>query len=310
MMCLAQRHIKRLLAFSTISHMGMLLIAAGLMSPEALSGAATYTLGHGLVKGALFLLAGILLHCRRTVDELELRGRGRGMPVLGAAFLVAALGIAGLPPFATGAGKALIEHAARESGRDWVAIPLVLGACMTGGAVLRVVGCVFLGWGVPEQGGDAGIRGDESRETWPADDRAPAVMVVPVVVLLVGAAASGFLARDRSLLAYAERVVDSRGYQALVLDGASDSMPSEGAIPLPAPGGRFATLVTIAASFAIALTALFGHRLPAPCRWAARTLRGWIVDPVRAVHSGKVGDYVTWLTLGVAAFAAALGLLW
>ena len=79
-MCLAQRHLKRLLAFSTISHMGMLLIAVGLLDPLALAGAAVYTVAHGLVKGSLFLLAGILLHCLGTVDEHELGSRPAGIP--------------------------------------------------------------------------------------------------------------------------------------------------------------------------------------------------------------------------------------
>ena len=121
-MCLAQRHIKRLLAFSTISHMGILLIAIGLISPQALAGAAVYTVAHGLVKGALFLLAGILLHCLGSVDELELRGAGRRLPFTAIAFGLGAVGLAGIPPFGTGLGKSLIEEAGRAGrarlGRD------------------------------------------------------------------------------------------------------------------------------------------------------------------------------------------------
>jgi formate hydrogenlyase subunit 3/multisubunit Na+/H+ antiporter MnhD subunit len=55
-----QRHLKRLLAFSTVSHAGFLL--AGLIVPGATAGTLMYLAGHGLIKGALFLCVGILLH--------------------------------------------------------------------------------------------------------------------------------------------------------------------------------------------------------------------------------------------------------
>ena len=60
-MCWFQRHLKRLLAFSTVSHVGMLLVGLALFRPEATAGAAVYVLGHGLIKGALFLSVGIRL---------------------------------------------------------------------------------------------------------------------------------------------------------------------------------------------------------------------------------------------------------
>ncbi len=146
-MCLAQRHIKRLLAFSTISHMGILLIAVGLDEP-----AGPRRRGHlhrraRAGQGLPFLLAGILLHCRGSVDEHELRGAGRRLPITGIAFCLAALGLAGIPPFGTGLGKSLIEEASRQVGRGWIAIALIAAASMTAGAALGVAGRVFLGWG-------------------------------------------------------------------------------------------------------------------------------------------------------------------
>src|SRR2546430_15318857 len=76
-MCFAQRHVKRLLAFSTISHVGVFLCGIGLLSAQGIAGAAAYILGHGLTKAALFMLAGVLLHRFRTVDAFDLHGRGR-----------------------------------------------------------------------------------------------------------------------------------------------------------------------------------------------------------------------------------------
>src|SRR6185437_3716730 len=72
-MCAAQRHLKRLLAFSTISHMGIVLLGVAMLTSQALAGAGIYAIAHGLLKGGLFLAAGIVLHRTGTVDELELR---------------------------------------------------------------------------------------------------------------------------------------------------------------------------------------------------------------------------------------------
>ncbi len=223
-MCLSQRHIKRMLAFSTISHMGILLIAIGLLTPHALAGAAVYTLAHGLVKGALFLLAGVLLHCLGTVDEYELRRAGRRLPFTAVAFLLGVLGLAGVPPFGTGLGKSLIEEAGRQVGRSWVVIPLIAAASMTAGAALRVAGRVFLGWGPREEAGDQGTRGDEDRETKSGDGRPPWVMLAPVAVLLLAAGLSGslssFLPRIESA---AQRFTDTKSYVSRVLDSGSSA---------------------------------------------------------------------------------------
>ena len=60
-MCFAQSHLKRLLAFSTISHMGLMFIGFALLSPQGMAGLGVYLIGHSLAKAALFLATGILL---------------------------------------------------------------------------------------------------------------------------------------------------------------------------------------------------------------------------------------------------------
>lgn len=94
-MCYLQRNVKRLLAFSTISHVGLMFIGIGLLTPEGLAGTAVYTLGHGMVKGALFLVAGILLHRFEAVDERDLYGKARREPWTAAIFLPVLLGSLG-----------------------------------------------------------------------------------------------------------------------------------------------------------------------------------------------------------------------
>ncbi len=94
-LCFARAHLKRLLAFSTISHVGIFLIGAALLDAKGLAGTALYIVGHGLVKGALFLATGILLNRFATVDENDLRGRARQFPLLGILYAIAGLALAG-----------------------------------------------------------------------------------------------------------------------------------------------------------------------------------------------------------------------
>src|SRR5581483_4550674 len=73
-MAFLQRHLKRMLAYSTISHAGGMLVGIGVLNSKALAGTANLVLSHGLLKGGLFLVAGIVLVKLRAVDELRLRG--------------------------------------------------------------------------------------------------------------------------------------------------------------------------------------------------------------------------------------------
>ncbi|MCA6096595.1 complex I subunit 5 family protein, partial [Streptomyces sp. SCA3-4] len=109
-MCWQQRHVKRLLAFSTVAHTGLFLTGVALLTPEALAGTCLYVLGHAGAKAALFACTGILLDRHGSVDEHELHGRGRGTAGIGLLFALGGLALAGLPPFGTGLGKALVEE--------------------------------------------------------------------------------------------------------------------------------------------------------------------------------------------------------
>lgn len=179
-LCLSQRHIKRLLAYSTISHVGLMLVSLGLLDRSALNGTAYYVLGHAGVKGALFLGAGILLNRFESLDEDGLHGRGRALRGTGAVFLLGGLGLAAAPPGGTWAGKAAIDHAAESHGWWWV-LPLgVLVSALTGGAVLRVWLHVFRGAGEPAPHA-------RSKERKEAPGGVRWVMTAPGVVLMLAA---------------------------------------------------------------------------------------------------------------------------
>ena len=146
-LALAQRHIKRLLAFSTISHAGIMLAGLSLLSRDGVAGLLAYLAGHGMVKGAMFMVAGFVAAKCGGIDEIALRGRGRQYWPVGVIMLVGGLLLAGLPIGAMHEGHALIDLGAEAMGRHWIAVPILFSAALTGAAVLRVAGRIFVGWG-------------------------------------------------------------------------------------------------------------------------------------------------------------------
>ena len=308
-MCFMQHHIKRLLAFSTISHMGLVLVAFGLLSTGAQSGLVVYVLGHGVVKAALFMGAGILLHRFATMDELELRGRGRSLPVVATVFVLGGLGLASLPPFATFLGEAHIEDAAEKLGYSWLAPVFFAAAALTGGAVLRCAGRVFAGWGGgKEEETSQDVHAKETPDTLAGHDRTPIAMSAPAAVLLALGLLITFLpgVDQRADLAAAQ-MHDRVGYAARVLDATS--------LPLPPPDEHGPILPGVLRGLASSLGALALAAFSLRRRNAARVQQGILrvvsgtLLGLRQLHSGRAGDYVAWLTVGVAAFGVFFGVL-
>ena len=76
-MCLLQHHLARMLAYATVSHVGLTLAGFALLGPAGTGGAVLYLVADGMLKGSLFISVGILDHHLGDVDELRLQGQGR-----------------------------------------------------------------------------------------------------------------------------------------------------------------------------------------------------------------------------------------
>lgn len=303
-MCFAQRHFKRLLAYSSVSHVGMILLGASLLTGRAVAGAALYVAGHGLVKGALFLCAGLVLHRWGTVDQLELRGRGRTAPILGLVWVVAAVGLAGFPPFGTYVGKQLMEEAAKQAGADWIPLVFFFASAVTSAAVLRFAGVVFLGWGVDEAEESRTPTAKEEPETRDRQNKAPVVMLSTAAVLAALPSLIGLLGTRVGEVAEraAGRFLDTAGYAATVLQGRPTVVAA--AAPLSISATAVATSVaTMATAVVLALAALFRHRWPAGFRRGSSRLFARPMSVLLRLHSGNVADYVTWVVVGVVVFS-------
>lgn len=276
-LCLAQRHLKRMLAFSTVAHMGLVLSAAALSSRHTVSGVAFYVAGHGLTKGALFLIAGMVLHRLRHIDALKLRGRGRRLPVVGFLFVLGGLLLAGLPLSAMNVGHAAMDEAARSSGHAWASYAWDAIAVITGGAVIRAALRIFLGWGPDFDIDTPHGSTDEPPETQGPHRRIPWTMMLPPVILLATSLAVGAF----------------------------------GVLRAPSARSDLATGF-IRASLAIAFAVIALGRQAEPSAWRLRLMKAAArgIEPIRALHSGHVGDYVAWLVLGVTVLGGSMAFLY
>ncbi|MGH3603086.1 MAG: complex I subunit 5 family protein [Pseudonocardiaceae bacterium] len=308
--CFRQRHLKRLLAFSTINHAGLFLIGIGLLTPLGLAGAAVYVIGHGLIKAALFLCVGIVLHRLGSVNETTLHGRGWRLPVTGAVFGLAALALADLPPFALYLGAGWIGQSGDARELPWITAVIMTTSVLVGAAVLRVAGGVFYGIGDPpsEDPQMAEEASEETSETDEAKSRTPLSMIVPPIALVALALTVGLLPHLGELVQDgAVRFQDQAAYNATVLAGAHIAHPT----PLLGPEDTSVTTTdvvtgvgTAVASLVLALMALYWRRLPV-LRRGFEPGTG-LVGPIRRFQSGVVNDYVTWMVVGLACIGGAL----
>jgi multicomponent Na+:H+ antiporter subunit D len=308
--CFRERHLKRLLAFSTISHAGLFLTGVALLTPLGLAGTAVYVAGHALVKAALFLCVGIVLHRLGSVNETWLHGRGRQLRATGLVFTLAALGLADLPLFATFRGKGWIEASAAAHGLPWITAVLIICSALVGGAVLRVAGGVFYGLGDPpsEDRQMAAEASEETSETDQAKQRTPATMIIPAAALALAGLAIGLLPHlGPAVQAAATRFQDEAAYNATVLSGAHVAHPLAPSAP-EATGITGADLASglgsAAGALILAFLALYWRRLPL-LRRGFEPGTG-LVRPIRRFQSGVVNDYVTWIVIGVACVGATL----
>ena len=311
--CFRERHIKRMLAFSTISHAGVFLAGIALFTPLGLAGTAIYVAGHGLVKAALFLCVGIVLHRLGSVNETWLHGRGRPLRVTGVVFTLAAFGLADLPPFGIFLGQGYIDDSAWAHGLPWVMAVFVLCGILTGGAMLRVAGGVFYGLGdaPSEDAAMAKMAAEETSETDSDRQRTPLTMIIPPALLVACAAALGLIPRlGPAVQAAATRFEDQAGYNATVLAGLHIVHPV--AIAAAEPTGITAsdvltgTCSTIGALI-LAFLALYWRRVPVLRRGYEPGVG--LTAPVQRFQSGVVNDYVTWIVFGLAGIGGVLALI-
>lgn len=131
---LVQHDVKRLLAYSSVEHMGIIMVGFGLGTSVGIYGALLHIINHGIGKSVLFYMAGVLTQEYQTKQIARIRGVVTIMPVFASMFILAILAITGAPPFGIFISKFIIVGAAFSSG--WG---------MLGGGVLLLLAGIFAG---------------------------------------------------------------------------------------------------------------------------------------------------------------------
>jgi len=139
-----RRDIKRMFAYSSIEHMGIITFAFGMGGPLANFAGLLHMVMHSLTKSGIFFAVGHIAQVKGTQKIAEIRGLTQSHPVLGWALVVGVVAIAGLPPFGVFMSEFLVVSStfARE---PLLAIPLVAGILIALGALLTHLGNLAFG---------------------------------------------------------------------------------------------------------------------------------------------------------------------
>src|SRR5215813_14143943 len=131
LVALAQKDWKRLVAYSSVSHMAMVMLGMFALNPVGVTGSIVQQLNHGISTGALFLIVGIVYERRHTREISEYGGLSKVMPVYAAIFLIMTMSSIGLPTLNGFIGEFLILQGVFVTSKMWAAFAasgVVLGA--------------------------------------------------------------------------------------------------------------------------------------------------------------------------------------
>ena len=140
-MCMAQTDLKRLIAYSSVAHLGFVMLGLAALTPEAVSGAVLQMVNHGISTGALFLMIGILYERTHTRDLAAYGGLAGVTPAIAATFLIVTLSSIGLPGTNGFVGEFLVLIGTFTSKVLRGAVPLAVV-----GATGVILGAVYMLW--------------------------------------------------------------------------------------------------------------------------------------------------------------------
>jgi len=147
---LAERDAKRVVAYSSLSHLGLIVLAVFSGSTLAFTGAVVYIVAHGLFSAALFLTLGAVEQREETRELGRLGGLGRRNPKLAGALMLGALAALGLPGLAGFSGEILILTGLFEAGFVWPALIALFAVILASAYFLRLFQGIMNGPEVPD----------------------------------------------------------------------------------------------------------------------------------------------------------------
>lgn len=145
LIAIAQDDLRRLLAYSSISQIGYIMFALGVSNQIALEGGVLHIAGHAVMKGCLFMVAGLLIYRMGTSSLSELKGVARKMPITCAAFALAGASMIGIPPTIGFISKYYLVLGAFEAGHYLFAAILLIGSLLAAGYIWRFIEVAYFG---------------------------------------------------------------------------------------------------------------------------------------------------------------------
>ncbi|RLI92720.1 MAG: hypothetical protein DRO95_01470 [Candidatus Altiarchaeales archaeon] len=171
---IAQKDIKRMLAYSSVSQMGYIALGIGLANTPGIMGSLLHILNHAFMKGCLFSAAGAIIHKYKIRNVHQFKGLGKKMPYTMAAFSIAAISMVGAPPFGAFFSKLFLALGAIESGK-WIFALIILISSLLNAAYF---------FSILERAYFTKLHDEEIEE-------APISMVLPTFILAMGCIAFG-----------------------------------------------------------------------------------------------------------------------
>src|SRR3990172_3561029 len=167
-LAIAQYDIKRMLAYSSVSQIGYIILGVSMANKLAMTGGILHILSHSLMKVGLFMVAGAIIYRTGIMNIYQLKGMGKKMPFTMAAFVIGALSMIGIPPTIGFASKFYLAWGALEA-ENWVFVAVILlSSLLTAVYFWRIFENVYFGVHEHEE-----IKKDE----------VPLSMLLPILIL-------------------------------------------------------------------------------------------------------------------------------
>ncbi len=147
---MAQTDFKYVVAYSSVSHMGIVLLGAATLTEVGLNGSVFQMFAHGIMTGLFFAIVGLVYEKSHTREIFRMSGFGRRMPGIAAAFTIGGLSSLGLPGMSGFIAEILTFFGAWRSDFRWWLFPAVAGTFLTAIYILRVAKQIF--WGPLDEG--------------------------------------------------------------------------------------------------------------------------------------------------------------
>ena len=191
MSAFSQNNIKRMLAYSSVGQVGLIIFALGMATTSGIAGGLFQIISHALAKSLLFLATGYMIYRSGSMEISSMQGMGKRMPLTCLVFTIGAFSLVGLPPFAGFPGKFMIVRTAIAQEQQlftFLIVLVLLGTIIEAGYFFRVVQAVYF----------KGPREEPASGGQQPSEEAPLFALVPML---------GFVAIILALGVYPEPVI-------------------------------------------------------------------------------------------------------